>query len=91
MSHWMHAGKMSDILFDNITIWSSNGGMKIQARGGGTLPGEISNVTWCEKTPLFAPFAYKNDHFAKTGSGQTWGKLKKDAVFSGQTSSSRHR
>ena len=46
MSHGMHAGKMSDILFDNITIWSSNGGMKIQARGGGTLPGEISNVTW---------------------------------------------
>ena len=37
---------MSDILFDNITIWSSNGGMKIQARGGGDLPGEISNVTW---------------------------------------------
>ena len=37
---------MSDILFDNITIWSSNGGMKIQARGGGNLPGEISNVTW---------------------------------------------
>jgi hypothetical protein len=23
------------------------------------------------KTPLFAPFIYKNDHFAKTGSGQT--------------------
>jgi hypothetical protein len=24
----------------------------------------------CE-TPLFAPFIYKNDHFTKTGSGQT--------------------
>jgi WD40 repeat protein len=23
------------------------------------------------KTPLFAPFIYKNEHFAKTGSGQT--------------------
>eukprot|EP01046_Picozoa_sp_COSAG06_P039338 COSAG06_NODE_4634_length_4082_cov_3.759729_5_plen_94_part_00 len=23
------------------------------------------------KTPLFAPFIYKNDHFTKTGSGQT--------------------
>jgi hypothetical protein len=23
------------------------------------------------KTPLFAPFVYKNDHFTKTGSGQT--------------------
>ena len=27
-------GTMRDILFDNITIWSSNGGMKIQGRGG---------------------------------------------------------
>ena len=24
-----------------------------------------------EKTALFAPFIYKNDHFSKTGSGQT--------------------
>jgi hypothetical protein len=23
------------------------------------------------KTPLFEPFIYKNDHFTKTGSGQT--------------------
>jgi hypothetical protein len=30
----------------------------------------------------FEPFIYKNDHFAKTGSGQIQGKLKKDAVFS---------
>ena len=29
----------------------------------GTLPGE--------KNVLFAPFIYKNDHFTKTGSGQT--------------------
>jgi hypothetical protein len=25
---------------------------------------------------------YKNEHFTKTGSGQTWGKLKKEAVLS---------
>ena len=31
-----------------------------------------SRVTYVvRKTPLFAPFIYKNDHFAKTGSGQT--------------------
>ena len=39
-------GKMSDILFDNCTIWSSNGGMKIQGRGGGSTPADIVNVTW---------------------------------------------
>ena len=32
---------------------------------------------------IFEPFIYINEHFAKTGSGQTYGKLKKDAVFSG--------
>jgi hypothetical protein len=26
---------------------------------------------------IFEPFIYKNEHFAKTGSGQTLGKLKK--------------
>ena len=26
------------------------------------------------KRRLFVPFLYQNDHFAKTGSGQTWGK-----------------
>eukprot|EP01052_Picozoa_sp_SAG31_P011507 SAG31_NODE_653_length_13152_cov_4.899487_3_plen_519_part_00 len=39
-------GTMSDIVFDNLTIWSSNGGMKIQGRGGGSVPADISNVTW---------------------------------------------
>jgi hypothetical protein len=34
------------------------------------------------KTPLFAPFMYKNDHFTKTGSGQTKGELKKEWRFS---------
>jgi hypothetical protein len=25
---------------------------------------------------------HENDHFTKTGSGKTWGKLKKETVFS---------
>jgi hypothetical protein len=29
------------------------------------------------KNGLFAPFIYKNEHYTKTGSGQTLGKLKK--------------
>jgi hypothetical protein len=33
------------------------------------------------KTAFFEPFIYKNDHFAETGSGQTWGNSKKDGVF----------
>ena len=35
----------------------------------------------------------KNDHFAKTGSGQTWGKLKKSRVqpsYQGSQSTQRH-
>ena len=38
-------GVMKDIVFNNLTIWSSNGGMKIQARGSDN-PSEIINVTW---------------------------------------------
>jgi hypothetical protein len=34
------------------------------------------------KTPLFEPFIYENEHFTKTGSGQTEGKLKKEVRFS---------
>jgi hypothetical protein len=34
-----------------------------------------------KKTFLFAPFVYKKDHFAKTGSGQTEGTLKKEHRF----------
>jgi hypothetical protein len=34
------------------------------------------------KTPLFAPFVYKNDRFTKTGSGQTLEKLRKEWRFS---------
>jgi hypothetical protein len=33
------------------------------------------------KNGLFEPFIYKNEHFTKTGSGQTWGKLKKEWRF----------
>jgi hypothetical protein len=29
------------------------------------------NYLSVRKTPLFAPFVYKNEHFTKTGSGQT--------------------
>jgi hypothetical protein len=34
------------------------------------------------KNSLFEPFIYVTEHFTKTGSGQTYGKLKKRAVFS---------
>jgi hypothetical protein len=34
--------EMSDIVFDNITIWDSNGGLSIQQRSAGN----IRNVTW---------------------------------------------
>jgi hypothetical protein len=33
-----------------------------------------------EKTALFVHFLYEFDHFAKTGSGQTWKKLKKSVL-----------
>ena len=39
-----------------------------------------------QKTPLLSLFRAQNDHFAKTGSGQTQGKLKKrDSLFAGAT------
>jgi hypothetical protein len=47
------------------------------------VPGWFSGDGTCrecengEKTVPFAPFYTKSDHFAKTGSGQTWGKLPK--------------
>jgi hypothetical protein len=34
-----------------------------------------------QKTPFFAPFIYKMHYFTKTGSGQTYGKLKKEWHF----------
>jgi len=37
------------------------------------------------KTPHFAPFIHKNYHFTKTGSGQTYGKLKKESADGGQS------
>jgi hypothetical protein len=40
----------------------------------GTPTAGAGGEAWTEpvrKTPLFAPFIYKNDHFTKTGSGQT--------------------
>jgi hypothetical protein len=38
---------------------------------GSQHKGQCPNLTAGEKTPLCAPFIYKNEHFAKTGSGQT--------------------
>ena len=35
-----------------------------------------------EKNVLFEPSLYINDHFTKTGSGQTWEKLQKSKFFS---------
>jgi hypothetical protein len=32
---------------------------------------DVSGMFLVRKTPLFAPFIYKNDDFTKTGSGQT--------------------
>ena len=32
---------------------------------------EVMGMSCGEKNVLFAPFIYKNDHFTKTGSGQT--------------------
>jgi hypothetical protein len=37
------------------------------------------------KNGLFEPFIYKNDHFTKPGSGQTWGNSKEDRFSSGIT------
>jgi hypothetical protein len=34
-----------------------------------------------KKNGLFEPFIIKNHYFAKTGSGQIWGKLQKRGVF----------
>ena len=42
----------------------------------------LAGAAAVRKTPLFLrTFLYKNDHFAKTGSGQTWGKLRKEMRF----------
>jgi hypothetical protein len=35
-----------------------------------------------KNAPLFARFKYKNEHFTKTGSGQTWKKHSKKGPFS---------
>jgi hypothetical protein len=32
---------------------------------------EVVSVSWVSKNGLFEPFMYKNEHFTKTGSGQT--------------------
>jgi hypothetical protein len=45
---------------------------QVQSGGGGGEGGvHRSKLMLVRKTPLFAPFMYKNEHFTKTGSGQT--------------------
>ena len=39
---------MSNIVFDNITVWDSNGGLSIQQRSAGN----IRNVTWSNIRPV---------------------------------------
>jgi hypothetical protein len=36
-----------------------------------TLPGKQQALCEVRENGIFAPFIYKNEHFAKTGSGQT--------------------
>ena len=73
------------IFYCNPSIWPR------QARDKYTTVGKVENeadvsagvvgvqlaATTGEKNVLFEPFLYKNDLFTKTGSGQTWEKLKK--------------
>eukprot|EP01046_Picozoa_sp_COSAG06_P028140 COSAG06_NODE_2518_length_6729_cov_819.078733_8_plen_124_part_00 len=47
--------------------------------GGATLGGINP---WCETRPFWSHFHVKNDHFAKTGSGQTQGKLRTQVTLS---------
>jgi hypothetical protein len=47
------------------------------------MPGMPKGEPVCEKTPSFEPSYTKNDHFAKTCSGQTYGKVEKKAFCAG--------
>ena len=42
----------------------------------------LTSHVWCGKRLFSAPFYTKNDRFAKTGSGQTYGKVEKRGAFS---------
>jgi hypothetical protein len=53
--------------FDLGDPWQSNGCVTM----GCCVESKEYNRTKVNKTRLFEPFIYKNDHFAKTGSGQT--------------------
>jgi hypothetical protein len=41
---------------------------------------EVVSLPWCGKRLISEPLLYQNDHFAKTGSGQTQAKLRKRAT-----------
>ena len=50
-----------------------------------TCPGKLlqhTDLANGKKTVRVAHFLYKNDHFTKTGSGQTWGKHSDRDAFS---------
>jgi hypothetical protein len=63
---WL-AGQNSDLF--NFAL-SSDAMLAVQTAG----------TPFIVKMMIFEPFIYKNEHFTKTGSGQTWGKLKKSAT-----------
>ena len=54
-------------------------------RDGGSQGSKATTVTAEGKKTIFfgSTFYTKNDHFTKTGSGQTWGKLIKKTVLIG--------
>jgi polygalacturonase len=66
-------GLVKNVTYENITVHDV--GMPIRLTQfycpGSQHKGQCPNLTAGEKTPLCAPFIYKNEHFAKTGSGQT--------------------
>jgi hypothetical protein len=66
----------------NMTVWSPR-------RSAGSVPLPPDGEYIGAKNASFEPFCAKNDHFAKTGSGQTQEKLKKEIRFSQVRQSTR--
>jgi hypothetical protein len=65
-------------------IINGSGTIHFDARGGGGLRCVVKGrmpYVFLEKRTSFAPLHTTNDHFIKTGSGQTQGKLKMRCVF----------
>ena len=53
-----------------------------ESHGASRRQGRLYRVLWCENTSL-VPFEHENDRFAKTDSGQTWEKLRQNALSAG--------